>query len=52
MSAEENFADAHKGEVVASIAYVNGRRDREVPIDEVGQHTSPTEPWNAAPMCA
>ncbi|MGE8677291.1 MAG: magnesium and cobalt transport protein CorA [Achromobacter marplatensis] len=40
MSAEENFADAHKGEVVASIAYVNGRRDREVPIDEVGQHIS------------
>jgi magnesium transporter len=38
MSAEENFADVHKGEVVASIAYVNGRRDREVPIDEVGQY--------------
>ena len=41
MSTEENVAtDPHKGEVVASIAYVNGRRDREVPIDEVGQYVN------------
>lgn len=35
MSSEEIKVDPHQGEVVASIAYVNGRRDREVPIDEV-----------------
>lgn len=40
MSTEEHAADAPQGEVVASIAYVNGRRDREVPIDEVGQYVS------------
>src|SRR5262249_44604205 len=41
MSTEENAAvDPHKGEVVASIAYVNGRRDREGPTDEVGQYVN------------
>ena len=41
MSTEENAAtDPHKGEVVASIAYVNGRREREVPISEVGQYVN------------
>ncbi len=39
MSTEENAAAAApKSEVVASIAYVNGRRDHEVPIEEVGKH--------------
>ena len=28
-------------EVVASISYVNGRRDREVPIDQVGAYVRP-----------
>ncbi len=40
MSTEEHAADGSKTEVVASIAYVNGRRDREVPIDEVAQYVS------------
>ena len=42
MSTEENAAAAApKSEVVASIAYVNGRRDHEVPIEEVGKHVDP-----------
>jgi len=40
MSTEVQAADAPKGEVVASIAYVNGRRDREVPIEEAGQYVA------------
>ncbi|KOF52956.1 MULTISPECIES: magnesium and cobalt transport protein CorA [unclassified Achromobacter] len=35
---EAREAAGQGGEVVASIAYVNGRRAREVPIDEVGAH--------------
>ena len=40
MSTEEQAADDSKREVVASIAYVNGRREREVPIDQVAQYVS------------
>jgi magnesium transporter len=40
MSTEAQAADAPKGEVVASIAYVNGRRDREVPLAEAGQYVA------------
>lgn len=40
MSTEEHAAGQPAGEVVASIAYVNGRRDREVPIDEAGQYVA------------
>ncbi|MGE8630775.1 magnesium and cobalt transport protein CorA [Achromobacter denitrificans] len=40
MSTEEHGAGQPAGEVVASIAYVNGRRDREVPIDEAGQYVA------------
>jgi magnesium transporter len=38
MSTEERAADPTTREVVASIAYVNGRREREVPIDQVAQY--------------
>lgn len=43
MSTEATAAVAAppQGEVVASIAYVNGRRDHEVPIEEVGRHVDP-----------
>ena len=43
MSTEATAAVAAppQGEVVASIAYVNGRRDHEVPIEEVGKHVDP-----------